>query len=171
MVDASQQSCKEFRYVVSKPLAEVWNKQLIRDRTFSGRLKLGDITPVFKALQNTLKKNYRPITVLVVVSKIFEKIMDQQTNEFIENFLSKYLCGYRKEYNCQIAMVAMIERWKMSRDKREYAVGVLLDLSKAFDTINHELLIAKMYAYGFDVDALEIVHSYLSDRWHRTNKQ
>ena len=65
-------------------------------------------------------------------------------------------------------MVAMIERWKMARDKDEYAGGVLLDLSKAFDTINHELLIAKMYAYGFSIDALKIVHSYLSDRWHRT---
>ena len=105
---------------------------------------------------------------LVVVSKIFETIMDKQTNDFIENFLSKYLCGYRKEYNCQVAMVAMIERWKMARDKREYAAGVLLNLSKAFDTINHELLIAKMYAYGFGIDALKIIHSYLSDRWQRT---
>ena len=56
----------------------------------------------------------------------------------------------------------------MARDKGEYAAGVLLDLSKAFDTINHELLIAKMYAYGFSIDALKIVHSYLHDRWHRT---
>ena len=54
---------KELRHVVSKPLAEVWNTQLIRNKTFSGRLKLGDITPVFKALQNTTKKNYRSITV------------------------------------------------------------------------------------------------------------
>ena len=75
--------------------------------------------------------------------------MDRQTNDFIEKFLSKYLCGYRKKYNCQIAMVAMIERWKMARDKGEYVAGILLDLSKVFDTINHELLIAKMYAYGF----------------------
>ena len=74
----------------------------------------------------------------------------------------------QKKYNCQMAMVAMIERWKMARDRGEYAAGILLDLSKAFDTINHELLIAKMYAYGFSTDALKIVHSYLSDRWHRT---
>ena len=159
---------KDLTHIVSKPLAEVWNTQLIRDKTFSGRLKLGDITPVFKALENTIKKNYRPITVLGIVSKIFEKIMDKQSNDFIESFLSKFLCGYRKEYNCQIAMVAMIERWKMSRDKRQYSAGVLLDLSKAFDTINHELLIAKMYAYGFSIDALRIIHSYLSNRWHRT---
>ena len=56
----------------------------------------------------------------------------------------------------------------MSRDKREYSGAVLMDLSKAFDTINHELLVAKMHAYGFSIDALKIVHSYLSDRWHRT---
>ena len=159
---------KEMRHIVSEPLAEVWNSELIRNKTFSGKLKLGDITPVFKSLQNTNKKNYRPITVLVVVSKIFEKIMDKQTNDYIEKFLSKYLCGYRKEYNCQIAMVSMVERMKMSRDKREYSGAVLMDLSKAFDTINHELLIAKMHAYGFSIDALKIVHSYLSDRWHRT---
>ena len=65
-------------------------------------------------------------------------------------------------------MVSMIERMKKSKDNREYAACVLLDLSKAFDTINHELLIAKMYAYGFSLDSLKIVHSYLSDRWHRT---
>ena len=159
---------KEVCLVISKPLAEVWNSQIIRDKTFSRRLKLGDISPVFKALESTLKKNYRPITVLITVSKIFERIMDKQSTEFIENFLSKYLCGYRKEYNCQIAMVSMIERLKKSRDNREYAACVLLDLSKAFDTINHELLIAKMFAYGFSLDALKIVHSYLSDRWHRT---
>ena len=159
---------KEISPLVSKPLANIWNTQLIRDKIFSGKLKLGDITPVFKALERTLKKNYRPITVLTVVSKLFEKIMDKQANDFIERFLSKYLCGYRKEFNCEIAMVAMIERWKKSMDNGEYAAGVLLDLSKAFDTINHELLIAKMYAYGFSIDALKIVRSYLSDRWCRT---
>ena len=68
----------------------------------------------------------------------------------------------------KIAMVSMIERMKMSRDKREYSGAVLMDLSKPFDTINHELLVAKMHAYGFSIDALKIVHSYLSDRWHRT---
>ena len=72
---------KEMRHIVSEPLAEVWNSQLIKDKTFSSKLKLGDITPVFKSLQNTIKKNYRPITVLVVVSKMFEKIMDKQIND------------------------------------------------------------------------------------------
>ena len=158
----------EMRHMVSQPLADVWNNELLKDKIFSSKLKLGDISAVFKALEKTTKTNYRPITVLVVVSKVFEKIMDQQTNSYIEKFLSKYLCGYRKNFNCETALVPMIEKWKMARDKGENAGGVLMDLSKAFDTINHELLVAKLHAYGFSIDALKIVHSYLSERWIRT---
>jgi DNA polymerase III epsilon subunit-like protein len=159
---------KEMRHIVRQPLADIWNIELLKEKTFSGKLKLGDISALFKALEKTNKTNYRPITVLVVVSKIFEKIMDKQTNTYIEKFLSKWLCGYRTNFNCEVALVPMIEKWKMARDKGDNAGGVLMDLSKAFDTINHELLIAKLHAYGFSIDALKIVHSYLSDRWIRT---
>ena len=159
---------KEMNHILCQPLADVWNTELLKNKTFSGKLKLGDITPLFKALQNTNKKNYRPITILVVVSKIFEKIMDKQSINFIERFLSKYLCGYRTKFNPQVALVPMIENWKMSRDNKSYAGGVLMDLSKAFDTIHHGLLLAKMHAYGFSIDALKIIRSYLSDRWIRT---
>ena len=62
----------------------------------------------------------------------------------------------------------MIETWRMSLDNKGFAGGILMDLSKAFDTINHQLLIAKLYAYGFSKGALEVVLNYLSDRWHRT---
>ena len=62
----------------------------------------------------------------------------------------------------------MIEKWKKCLDGNWFAGAILMDLSKAFDTINHELLIAKLEAYGFDQSALEIVQSYLSDRWQRT---
>ena len=158
----------EMQHMVRQPLADIWNTELLNEKVFSGKLKLGDITALFKALEKTKKTNYRPITVLPVVSKIFQKIMDKQTNQHIDKFLSKFLCGYRKNFNCQVALVSMIEKWKMARDKGENAGGVLMDLSKAFDTINHELLIAKLHAYGFGIDALKIIHSYLSDRWTRT---
>ena len=62
----------------------------------------------------------------------------------------------------------MIEKWKMSVDNNGFAGGILMDLSKAFDTINHQLLIAKLHAYGFNHDSLELVLDYLSDRWQRT---
>ena len=94
--------------------------------------------------------------------------MDKQSNAYMDKYLSKYLCGYRKNFNCQVAMVPMIERWKKARDNGQHAGGVMMDLSKAFDTINHELLLAELHAYGFSMDSLKIVHSYLSNRWHRT---
>jgi hypothetical protein len=94
--------------------------------------------------------------------------MDKQIGEYMEKYLSIYLCGYRKGYSCQHALLVMIEKWKQILDKGGYAGGILMDLSKAFDTINHRLLIAKLHAYGFDVSALEIVNDYLSDRWQRT---
>ena len=88
---------------------------------------------------------------------------------FIESFLSKWLCGYRKGFNAQYALIAMIEKMKTMLDKPGGIFGaVLMDLSKAFDTINHELLIAKLNAYGFSNSALQILLSYLSDRWQRT---
>ena len=82
--------------------------------------------------------------------------------------LSPYLYGYRKGYNSQYALLAMIERWKMSLDSNGFAGCVLMDLSKAFDIIIHQLLTAKLYAYGFSKDACELIYNYLSKRWHRT---
>ena len=95
--------------------------------------------------------------------------MQKQMVNYIEEFLSPYLCGYRKGFNAQYALVAMVERWKECLDRDGgFAGAILMDLSKAFDTINHELLIAKLHAYGFEDSALHIVQSYLSDRWQRT---
>ena len=160
---------KDMRSVIGQPLSDIWNKQCVLNKTYPSKLQLGDITPVFKALEKTLKKNYRPITVLGTISKLFEKIMDEQTDKFMDEKLSKYVCGYRKGgYNPQLTLTHMIEKMKRSLDKGGHAGAVLMDLSKAFDTINHELLIAKLNAYGFSRDALELIHSYLNDRWHRT---
>ena len=64
--------------------------------------------------------------------------------------------------------MALIEKWKQSLDNKGFAGAVLMDLSKAFDTINHELLVAKLHAYGFNKDSLMIIMNYLSDRWYRT---
>ena len=80
--------------------------------TFPDSLKLADITPVFKKKDPLNKTNYRPVSVLPIVSKLFEKIMQKQINGFISNYLSPYLCGYRKGYNMQQALLVLIEKWK-----------------------------------------------------------
>ena len=160
---------KEVVDIVAPTLSQIWKIEIVQGRKFAGQLKLGDITPLHKKLENILKENYRPVSLLPVVSKLFERIMQKQMKTFIERFLSPFLCGYRKGYNTQYALLAMIEKWKKSLDQKGgYAGAILMDLSKAFDTINHELLIAKLEAYGFGNHALETIHSYLSDRWQRT---
>ena len=115
------------------------------------------------------KRKYRPVSILPVVSKIFERIIQNQIKTYVEKHLSPFLCGYRKGYNTQYALTAMIEKWKEHLGKKGNIAGaIMMDLSKAFDTLNHELLIAKLEAYGFDKSALAIILSYLSDRWQRT---
>ena len=164
----SSEQLKKVIDIVSEPLMHIWNNEIVQNKIFPANLKLADISPIFKKLKNTLVDNYRPVSVLPTVSKIFERIMQKQMNTFVENFLSPYLCGYRKGYNSQYALLAMIEKWKLSLDNGEYAGGILMDLSKAFDTINHQLLIAKLYAYGFSKNALELLSDYLKNRWQRT---
>ena len=159
---------KQVCSIISKPLVKIWNDEVIGKKIFPAKLKLADIAPIFKSFENTSVTNYRPISILSVVFKIFERIMDKQTDLYMNSKLSPYLCGYRKGYSCQYALLAMIERWKLSYDKGGHAGGVLMDLSKAFDTINHHLLVAKLHAYGFSKNALEIVYDYLCNRWQRT---
>ena len=95
--------------VICEPLSKIWNEEVIGNRIYPGKLKLADISPIFKSLENTLVKNYRPVSVLPIVSKIFERIMDKQTDAYMDSKLSKYVCGYRKGYSCQYALLAMIE--------------------------------------------------------------
>ena len=158
---------KEVKDIAAGPLAKIWNTEIISNKKFPTRLKLADITPLFKKLDNVSKKNYRPVSLLPLVSKIFERVMQEQMTVFIGDHLSPYLCGYRKGYNAQYALIAMIEKWKKSLDEGGIFAAVMMDLSKAFDTINHELLIAKLHAYGFEKSALSIVNDYLSDRYQR----
>ena len=78
------------------------------------------------------------------------------------------MCGYRKGYNTQYALLLLLEKWKRILDKQGYAGAILMDLSKAFGTINHDLLLAKLHVYGFHKKSLLLIKNYLSNRWHRT---
>ena len=99
------------------PLTEIWNVEIVQNRKFSTKLKLADITPLHKKLETIFKENYRPVSLLPVVSKIFERLMSKQMKEYIEKHLSPYLCGYRSGFNSQYAFVAMVE--KNAKNKRD----------------------------------------------------
>ena len=90
--------------------------------------------------QDPLKKeNYRPISLLPHVSKVFERILYTQINNYMQNKLSKYVTGFRKSHGTQHSLMIMLEKWKNVLDKGEYVCVLFMDLSKAFDTINHDL--------------------------------
>ena len=111
-------------------------------------LKNGDITTDFKKGFKGSEENYRPVSILLIISKIFEKIISKQITNFMDPLLSKYQCGFRRGFSAQNCLLAMLEKWKSSVDKGK-AFGVLLtDLSKAFDCLSHEVIIVKLNAYG-----------------------
>ena len=83
-----------------------------------------------------------------------KKLMQRQINNYITNLLSPYLCGFRRGYNTQQVLVSLIEKWKKILDNKDFGGAVLMDLSKAFDTLSHDLLIAKLHAHGFNRDSL-----------------
>ena len=149
-------------------LTEIFNTYIVDRSIFPDELKLAEIIPIHKKDSTTDKANYRPISLLPVISKVFERLIMKQIEPFINNHLSKFLCGFRKGYSCQYALLNMIRAWQASLRKSGTVGAVLMDLSKAFDCLPHDLLIAKLEAYGLGRKTLNFFYSYLSHRRHYT---
>ena len=134
---------------------------------FPVNLKNANITPIHKKDSRETVSNYRPVSILPNLSKIYEKCMYKQISKFFENILSKYQCGFRKGFSSQQCLLVMLEKWRKSLDKGGNFGALLTDLSKAFDCLPHDLLIAKLHAYGFDIKSLNMMNSYLRGRKQR----
>ena len=139
----------------------------IKNGLFPSNQKCADITPIFKKSDKYSKNNYRQVSILPAISKIFERLMFYQINQYMQDKLSIFLCGFRKGMSAQNCLLFMVEKWRRHLDKYEKAGVLLTDLSKAFDCLWHDLLVAKLHAYGFDHQSLKLIHSYLSDRFQR----
>ena len=144
-------------------ITKMYNKS-VHTSTFPDKLKSAEVIPVHKKNETTDQTNYRPVSLLPTLSKIYERIMYKQMSEYINKYLSDYLCGFRKGISSQHSLIIMIEKIRKILDKGGYAGVLLTDLSKAFDCIVHDLLIAKLNAYGFGYEALTFIYNYLSDR-------
>ena len=83
---------------------------------------------------------------------------------YIDKYLFPYLFGFRKGHSTEQCLIIMLEFWKKALDERKYAGAILTDLSKAFDCLNHDLLVAKLRAYGFEYNSLKFIYSYLKER-------
>ena len=126
-------------------------------------LKLAEVAPVYKKNDKKDKSNYRPISILSNISKIYERCIQTQLNEYFANFLSKFQCGFRQGFSAQHCLLVMIEKLRKIRDEKGVFAAVLTDLSKAFDCIPHQLLIAKLSAYGFDMKSIAFISAYLKN--------
>ena len=138
------------------------------------KLKIAVVTPVFKTNEANKFENYRPISVLSCFSKLLEKIMYKRLIKFIDKnkILSKHQYGFRKnrstdpgnEVATEHALIELIDGITKAIDQGKYTIGIFLDLSKAFDTINHKILIKKLEHYGVRGISMKWFENHLSGR-------
>ena len=137
----------------------------IVDGVFPCYLKYADVSPVFKTGDRLEKSNYRPVSIPAIF-KIFERLYYNQINEYIDPFLSIYQCGFRKNMNTQNCLLFLIEKWGKCLDNKG-SCGVLLTDLSTFDCLLHDLLIAKLNVYGFDLISVKLVYTFISKIFQR----
>ena len=127
---------------------------------------VASIRPVFKGKgKQTEIKNNRPVSTLNCFSKVYERFIHENLMSLVTNFLSDFISAYRKGYCTNHVVLRLTENWKAALDSNLFTGAVLMDLSKAFDYISHDLLTPKLHAYGFSFKTLTSLNSYL--RNHR----
>ena len=99
-----------------------------------------------------------------MVFKIYERFLNDSLSNFTDKILSKFVSAYRKSYSSNHFLLKLIEEWKKSLDDKNIIGAVLMDLSKAFDWIPHDLLVVKLHAYVLSIDAITIIYSYMKRR-------
>ena len=141
--------------------------QSVEKSRFPTALKKSELSPLFKNKYSLITDNYRPLSILPSVSKIFEKVFNQQLYDYFKHIMSGLLSAFRKKYGCHHVLTRLVEDCKQALDKHMHVGLLLLDLSKAFDCLPHKLLLCKFHAYGVSRDACDLLCSYLTNRSQR----
>ena len=133
------------------------------------RFKLADVLLVYKVGKSSSKSSYQPVSVLSAFSNVFERLLKMQMAPFMESKLANIICRFRDRHSTQHAVLRVIETICMHIDQSDVCGMGMMDLSKAYDCLPHDLLLAKMGGYGFRIDSLKLMHSYLVGRRQRVN--
>ena len=156
---------KRVIHIICFPLCNIFNVS-IEKGIFPDKMKVAKVIPVFKGGSDKEICNYRPISVLPVFSKILEKCFYNRLVLFLEecNILSDHQYGFRSGHSTSTALLELVNKVVKCFDNREIMLGLFLDLSKAFDTLDHTILLEKLKNYGIRGTLLNWCRSYLSDR-------
>ena len=157
---------KESAEILCHPFSELFNYILEKSR-IPQQWKLGEVTPVFKKDCPLTKSNYRPLTILPSLSKVFETLVHTRISAYFEDIFHEHVFAYRKHHGTDTALLSLTEQWRKNLDQHNIVGIVSMDLSKAFDTLPHELIVAKFKAYGADEKTTDLVHNYLTKRFQR----
>jgi exonuclease III len=150
---------------ISNPISKIANLSF-QTGVHPERLKVAKVVPIFKSGSKMLTSNYRPISLLSNLNKILEKLMFTRVFSFLEkeNAIYDKQFGFRPKHSTNHAIISITEKIREALDNDKFACGVFVDLQKAFDTVNHEILLQKLQRYGIRGDALKWFKSYLTDR-------
>ena len=133
---------------------------------FPSELKVANMLPLYKAADDMLFNNYRPVSLLSVLSKVFEQIMYNHLISFLENdkILLKNQFGFRKQHSTYMALIVLLDKIVRALENKEFVVGIYLNFSKDFDTVDHSMLLMKFEYYGIRGISLNWFKSYLAGR-------
>jgi exonuclease III len=156
---------KENHDLVSTCLTHIINQSFTQG-IFPSELKIAILIPIFKAGESSDVGNYRPISLLSTFSKIFERVFYQRLIDYLNKnkLIYDLQFGFRQKYSTQMAIICLMDKIINALEKGNYTVGIFLDFSKAFDTVNHDILITKLDRYGIRGNAKKWITSYLTDR-------
>ena len=132
---------------ISEPIEHIINL-MVSEGCFPDQAKISSIIPAFKKDDRTHKTNYRPISVLSALSKVLEKFLFKQMSDYFDNVFSEYLSELEKDMAVTHVLMRMIENWKNALDNKKVIAALSMDLSKAFDCLQHDLIIAKLHAWS-----------------------
>ena len=163
---------KQLKGSLKHPFELIFNNS-INNGVFPHDMKHADVTPLYKAKEHYLVTNYRPISLLVTISKVLEKIIYSRTYKFLVETEQLYTgqYGFRSGHSCQNAITELIGNIQKNLEENKHSIGVFIDLSKAFDTLDHKLLLQKLEIYGIRGIVLSWFQSYLENRKIRVKVQ